>query len=172
MADLKINREKFEQIIRKQGMLSCKELDELFAELQPVTIDELIGEWQVGYLFTEGTGSKFETLLKYLPVKLYGKRFFSKNKVQAWVFSFFGIKFGFPGATSILETIDYRGKVSTSMIYNYLPIIDHFRKIDNSVIMGIMEIKGNLCVYFYLRKRIGPDKGGHWAILKLPDKGE
>ena len=112
----------------------------------------MIGEWQVGYLFTEGTGSKFETFLRYLPIKLYGKRFLSKNKVQAWVFSLFGIKFGFPGATSILETIDYRNKVSTSMIYNYLPMIDHFRKVDNSAVMGIMEIKRNLSVYFYLRK--------------------
>ena len=152
MADSKIDKNKFEKIIHKAGVLSCKELDELFAELQPVTADEMIGEWQVGYLFTEGTGSKFETFLRYLPIKLYGKRFLSKNKVQAWVFSLFGIKFGFPGATSILETIDYRNKVSTSMIYNYLPMIDHFRKIDNSAVMGIMEIKGNLSVYFYLRK--------------------
>ena len=152
MADSKIDKNKFEKIIHKAGVLSCKELDELFAELQPVTADEMIGEWQVGYLFTEGTGSKFETFLRYLPIKLYGKRFLSKNKVQAWVFSLFGIKFGFPGATSILETIDYRRKVSTSMIYNYLPMIDHFRKVDNSVVMGIMEIKGNLSVYFYLRK--------------------
>ena len=152
MADSKIDKNKFEKIIHKAGVLSCKELDELFAELQPVTADEMIGEWQVGYLFTEGTGSKFETFLRYLPIKLYGKRFLSKNKVQAWVFSLFGIKFGFPGATSILETIDYRNKVSTSMIYNYLPMIDHFRKVDNSVVMGIMEIKGNLSVYFYLRK--------------------
>ncbi|MFH2011722.1 MAG: DUF4334 domain-containing protein [Pseudomonadota bacterium] len=152
MAGSKIDMNKFEKIINKSGVLSCKELDELFAELEPITIDEMMGEWRLGYLFTEGTGSKFETLLRYLPIKLYGKRFLSKNKVQAWVFSLFGIKFGFPGATSILETIDYRGKISTSMIYNYIPMIDHFRKVDDSVIMGIMEIKGNLCLYFYLRR--------------------
>jgi len=152
MTDSKIDKNKFEKIIHKAGLLSCKELDDLFAELQPITIEEMIGEWQIGYLITERTGSKFGTLLRYLPIKPSGKKFLSKNKVQAWVFSFFGIKFGFPGATSILEEIDYRGKVSTSMIYNYLPMIDHFRKIDNTVVMGIMEIKGNLSVYFYMKK--------------------
>ena len=152
MANSKTDKSKFEKIIHKENLVSCKDLDELFAELQPITINEMIGEWQVGYIFTEGTGSKFETFLRYLPIKLYGKRFLNKNRVQAWVFSVFGIKFGFPGATAILETIDYRNKISTSMIYNYLPMIDHFRKVDNSVVMGIMEIKGKLSVYFYLKK--------------------
>jgi len=76
----------------------------------------------------------------------------SKNKVQAWVFSLFGIKFGFPGTTAVLETINFRSKASISMIYNYLPMIDHFRKVDKYITMGIMEIKGNLSVYFYLRR--------------------
>ena len=145
-------KEKFENTIRKKGDFSCKELDELFSELQPVAIDEMLGEWQIGYLFTEGTGSHFESFIKYCPVRLYGKRFISKNRVQAWLFSFFGVKFGFLGTSAILEKIDFRGKLSTSMVYNYLPIIDHFRKVDNSTVMGIMEIKGKLSIYFYLRK--------------------
>jgi len=152
IVDSKTSKEKFDQIIQKKSGILCKELDNIFNELEPITMAEMIGEWRVGYFFTEGTGSKFETFLKYCPIKLYGKRFLSKNKVQAWVFSLFGIKFGFPGTTAVLETINFRSKTSISMIYNYLPMIDHFRKVDNYNAMGIMEIKGNLSVYFYLRR--------------------
>ena len=60
MVDSKTCKEKFDQIIQKKDGLLCKELDNLFDELQPITIAEMIGEWRVGYLFTEGTGSKFE----------------------------------------------------------------------------------------------------------------
>ena len=48
--------------------------------------------------------------------------------------------------------INYRNKVSTSMIYNYLPMIDQFRKVDDCVVVGIMEIKGKVSVYFYLKR--------------------
>lgn len=149
------NDDKFEAVIRRKGDFSVQELDELFSGLSPVTIDEMIGEWRVGYLFTEGTGSRFETFLKYCPIRLYGKRFKAKNRVQAWLFRLARLKFGFPGTSAGLERVDFRGLMSTSMVYHYLPMIDHFRKVDGSAVMGIMEIKGKLSTYFYL-KRQGP----------------
>ena len=148
----KPDRLKFEKIILRTGKLSSDELDQFYSELQSVTIDEMIGLWKLGYFFTYRKGNRLEKMIRYFPIKLYGKRFKSKNKVQAWIFSFFGIKFGFPFTTAILETVPYRNKESTSMIYNYLPMIDHFRKVDNSTVMGIMEVKGNLSLYFYLVK--------------------
>ncbi|MCU0849591.1 MAG: DUF4334 domain-containing protein [Spirochaetes bacterium] len=157
--DEEIVTDEFEKIVHRNNAVLCKELDELFEELQPITIDEMMGKWRVGYIFTEGTGSKFEKILKYLP-RLYGKSYMSKNKVNAWVFSFFGIKFGFPGATAILETVVYRNKISTAMIYNFLPIIDHFRKVNARTLMGIMEIKGKVSVYFYII-RIHEGTGGN-----------
>jgi len=146
-------KDKFEAAVRNKGFCSIQELDELFSGLNSVTIDEMIGEWHVGYLFTEGTGSRFESFLKYCPIRLYGKRFKSKNRVQAWLFRLWGLRFGFPGTSAVLERIDFRGTISTSMVYHYLPMIDHFRKVDGSAIMGIMEIKGKLSTYFYLRRR-------------------
>ncbi len=38
------------------------------------------------------------------------------------------------------------------MIYNYLPIIDHFRKIDDNTLLGAMGYKGKVVLYFYLFK--------------------
>lgn len=40
------------------------------------------------------------------------------------------------------------------MIYNYLPMIDNFRKVDSDTVMEITEIKGKVSVYFYLNKKL------------------
>jgi hypothetical protein len=142
----------FNDIIQKIDTHSIKALDIMFAGLQPVAVDEMVGEWRVGYLFTEGTGSKWETLIKYSPIKLYSKKFVDKDNVKAWIFRIFGIKFGVPLTSAVLRMVNFRDKVSASMIYNYLPMIDTFRKVDEKTIMGIMEVKGKVSVYFYLTR--------------------
>jgi len=38
--------------------------------------------------------------------------------------------------------VEYRGKVSATMIYDGLPINDHFRKIDDNTVLGLMDFKG------------------------------
>ena len=146
------SRERFEEEICKKGDHSRRKLDALFSDLSPVDVNEMMGEWQLGYLFTEGTGSRWESFIRHCPIRLYGKRFMHKNRVQAWLFNVLGVKFGLPGTSAILESICYRDKCSTSMIYNYLPMIDHFRKVDESCVMGIMEVRGEVSTYFYLRR--------------------
>ena len=113
----------------------------------------MTGEWRLEYLLTEGTGSILEVFLRNFPIlKLYGKRFINRNNVKAWIYSFFGLKFSVPLATAVLRKVEFRGKISASMIYNYLPMIDYFRKVNDDIVMGIMEIKGKVSVYFYLTK--------------------
>lgn len=146
------NSEKFQQFIKQKYNIPIKELDDFFGRLEPITIDEIIGEWRVGYLFTEGTGSKWETFIKMSPVKLYSKKFLDRNNVKAWIFCFLGLKFSLPMTSAILRMVNFRNKISTSMIYNYLPMLDHFRKVNDGMIMGIMEVKGRESVYFYLEK--------------------
>lgn len=41
-----------------------------------------------------------------------------------------------------LRTIEYRGVVSTAMSYDALPVIDHFRVVDERTIMGAMDMRG------------------------------
>lgn len=38
--------------------------------------------------------------------------------------------------------IEYRGKVSATMVYDFLPINDHFRMIDDNSVLGMMDFKG------------------------------
>lgn len=40
-----------------------------------------------------------------------------------------------------LRMMDYRGKVSATMIYDHLPINDSFRKIDDNQVLGVMDYK-------------------------------
>ena len=37
--------------------------------------------------------------------------------------------------------IDFRGKQGVAMVYDDLPIIDHFRKVDENTVVGAMDYK-------------------------------
>ena len=52
-----------------------------------------------------------------------------------------------------LRMMEYRGKVSATMIYDYLPINDSFRKIDNNSVLGVMDFKHLSQPYFFVLKR-------------------
>jgi len=41
-----------------------------------------------------------------------------------------------------LRMVEYRGELSATMIYDALPINDHFRRVDENTVMGIMDFKG------------------------------
>jgi hypothetical protein len=41
-----------------------------------------------------------------------------------------------------VRMLEYRGKVSASMIYDNLPIIDSFRLLDHDTLLGAMDLKG------------------------------
>jgi hypothetical protein len=51
--------------------------------------------------------------------------------------------------------VRYNGVVSGAMIYNNKPIIDHFRKVNESMVAGVMDtdlMKGCGLYYFYLTR--------------------
>lgn len=128
-------------------------LDTLFDTLDPVEIDEMIGRWN-GDVFNNG--HILNVLLTNRLLRWQGKRFVDENRVQALVMSFLGIRFNLPLGSAVLRPIRFRGKLSSSMVYSWLPIIDHFRKVDDQTVMGIMESRGKVAVYFYLRKATEP----------------
>jgi hypothetical protein len=57
-----------------------------------------------------------------------------------------------------LRRVAFRGKMSIGMVYDDLPIIDHFRKIDDNTVLGAMDYK-RLSDYppffFILRREVG-----------------
>ena len=54
-----------------------------------------------------------------------------------------------------LREIRYRGAVTAAMIYDDLPIIDIFRKIDDTTVLGVMDLKGKMGEkgYFFLLQK-------------------
>ena len=48
-----------------------------------------------------------------------------------------------------VRMLEYRGKVSASMIYDNLPIYDTFRLIDHDTLLGVMDFKGSEQPFFF-----------------------
>ena len=49
-----------------------------------------------------------------------------------------------------LQAVNFRGKRSAAMIYARKPITDHFRRIDDEWLLGLMEMRGMERPYFFL----------------------
>lgn len=56
-----------------------------------------------------------------------------------------------------LRMMDYRHKVSATMIYDTLPIHDSFRKIDDDRVLGVMDFKDIPQPFFFVLRRDGAD---------------
>lgn len=146
-----MNNQPFETIINSKTKLSRSNLDQFYSTLSPVKLEDMPGKWRGYYI---PTGSIFDHFLKKFPAfHWYGKNFITSNKVHALVMNFFGLKWSVPLlGSAVIRNLEFRGKHSVAMIYNYLPIIDHFRKVDDEHIMGIMTVKDRCEVYFYLTR--------------------
>ena len=143
-------RQRFEELKSQRQRHARSDLDSFFDSLEPVSIEAMTGSWKGGVF---PTGSPVELLLKdFGVVKWHGKRFDGADQVQALVGKTFGFTMSFPLGTAVLRRVEFRGEVSAAMIYDRRPIIDHFRWIDDDAVMGIMDEKGKIEVYFYLER--------------------
>lgn len=52
-----------------------------------------------------------------------------------------------------IRMVEYRGKTSATMIYDRLPIHDHFRRLDDDTLMGLMDFKWTEEPYFFMLMR-------------------
>ena len=49
--------------------------------------------------------------------------------------------------------VQYRDRVSATMIYDYLPINDVFRQVDENTVMGLMDYKAIAQPFFFVLSR-------------------
>lgn len=60
-----------------------------------------------------------------------------------------------------LRKVEFRGVVTTAMVYDNFPIIDAFRYIEDDIVIGAMDNKlnpaGEGTYYFYLTRFAKPD---------------
>ncbi|WP_431970550.1 DUF4334 domain-containing protein [Nocardia sp. bgisy134] len=52
-----------------------------------------------------------------------------------------------------LREIEHRGVVTAAMIYDHLPIIDVFRRVDDDTVLGLMDFRDRPEPYFFILSR-------------------
>lgn len=171
------------QSILQAGKTTTQEALELYDSLEPVDLGFMWGRWQGSGLHTahpmDGLlelsnwyGKEFmdtETVHPLLFSDSQGKIFkvAPHPTLMNWV-----LKLSIPRNTtfkpllmftnSLLKTeksqarlrmMEYRGVISATMIYDYLPINDSFKKIDDHTVFGIMDFKNSSQPFFFILKR-------------------
>lgn len=152
---MNLARKLFTEFKERDGDIPDAELDDFWASLAPATIEEMIGEWKGGEF---RTGHRMNGQLAQ--AGWFGKTFSSARDVQPLVCldadgnKYSNVELGKGEASLWLE--DFRGEVTATMVYDGQPVHDHFKKIDDDAVMGIMNGKGvrdnGRYYYFYLER--------------------
>ena len=56
-----------------------------------------------------------------------------------------------------LRTVEHRGVATAAMVYDALPIIDVFRRVDPATLLGLMDMRGLPQPFFFVLERDEPD---------------
>lgn len=148
-------RATFTALTERSGPIPDAELDQFWAALAPATLDQMIGEWRGGEFVT---GHKMNGLLE--KSRWFGKTFNSLTDVQPLVClddagnKYSNVKLG-KGEASLWSE-EFRGEMVATMVYDGQPTHDHFKRVDDNTVLGIMNGKGVLdngkYFYFYLQR--------------------
>lgn len=130
------------EMIRNGQAHSPEALFPLYDQLEPITLEEMVGTWK---------GGKFDAGKDPDPIKWYGKRFVSPHhcepllcrKEDGSVYAYDNL-----GAAQ-MRLMAWRGKVSAALIYDKQPIMDYFRKVTDDVIIGLGDVKGRPTDFFF-----------------------
>ncbi|HNA98619.1 MAG TPA: DUF4334 domain-containing protein [Marmoricola sp.] len=135
---------------------------DFFDSLPALRADQLRGRWRGRGL---NTAHPMDGLLE--SSGWYGKQFDDEDSVHPLLFEVAGEIYpvepqrGMPidvtkrasKPRARLREVAHRGVVSAAMIYDTQPIIDHFRRIDDHTILGLMDARGMAMPYFFILDR-------------------
>lgn len=154
-----------------------------FDELHPMAIDEMLGKWRgsgfatghpmdgllesfdwwgkefvsaehVHPLVFNGLGGKTVTLDPlWMPLKYARSSPLSRNRLTQLAFRALTPVMQTRESRARLRMLEYRGKVSATMVYDAKPIHDIFRKIDDDTVLGLMDLKGMEEPFFFMLER-------------------
>jgi hypothetical protein len=122
----------------RAGPATAADLDDLWSDLAPAVATDLLGSWS-GFAFS--TGHPIEDLL--VASRWHGKRFDAVDDAQPLVcVAEDGTLYDETarGGAS-LWNVEFRGEATATMVYDKAPIFDHFKWVDSSTLMGIMNGK-------------------------------
>lgn len=123
----------------------------LFDGLPAVTREEMLGDWDGALVPTCHPGDGQLDALRWA-----GKRFTAVDDVSPL------ICLDADGERTVndmlgaatLRMVEYRGVSTATMVYDKHPIFDHFRRVDDDTVLGLMDRKGeDAPLAFTLRRR-------------------
>jgi hypothetical protein len=169
--------------ILTQGNITTEKALMLFDQLEEVDVDFMIGKWQGSGLHTDHPldgllesygwyGKEFidaenvhpliftdkkETIFIIDPIKLPMSMALKlpilKNSIVKVFFLSIRFLFKTKKPRARLRLLETRGKKSAAMIYDDLPIIDSFRKVDDNTVLGLMDYRLTPQPFFFMLRR-------------------
>ncbi|MDN7242069.1 DUF4334 domain-containing protein [Planococcus sp. N028] len=137
---------------------------QIFDACETVDLESLIGTWR-GEEFH--TGHPLDGVLKKL--NWYGKAFHDAENVDPLLFEgkhgdVFAVDpvpvmdkrklIKAAGGKARMRMMEFRGRTTATMIYDNLPIHDHFRKVQDGLLFCMMDWKGDKQPYFFLLNKV------------------
>ncbi|MBQ1090050.1 DUF4334 domain-containing protein [Streptomyces sp. B93] len=154
-------RDRFRQLRERDGRVDTSELDAIWAALATVRPEAILGEWKGGEF---DTGHPLNGMLAR--ANWYGKTFVSVHDAKPLMCRdaegglYSNVELG-KGEAS-LWSVEFRGETTATMVYDGQPVLDHFKQVDDSTLMGIMNAKGTPAegpFYYFFLERV-PDGEG------------
>ncbi|MFF9150212.1 DUF4334 domain-containing protein [Streptomyces sp. NPDC014861] len=146
---------KLQELGEEDGPVAPAELDAIWAALTAVRPEDVLGAWKGGEF---RTGHPLNgTLAK---AGWYGKTFVSPHDAKPLICrdaegAFYSDRALGKGEAS-LWSVEFRGETTATMVYDGQPVLDHFKRVDDTTLMGIMNGKGvpadGPFFYFFLER--------------------
>ncbi|SEA61658.1 MULTISPECIES: DUF4334 domain-containing protein [unclassified Mycobacterium] len=141
---------RFHQLRAQDGDVSPAALDDLWAQLPAVRAEDILGAWKGGEF---RTGHPLNGMLATF--KWFGKTMNSLSDVQPNMCYdengelYSNVEIG--NGEASLWNVEFRGEVTATMVYDGRPVFDHFKRVDDNTLMGIMNAKDINAIggYFY-----------------------
>ncbi len=117
------------------------DLDVLWSDLTTLEVDEMLGAWRGGDF---ATGHVASSVLE--KVRWHGKRFDSALEAVPLRCrdddgELYSNTAAGGGGEASLWPVGFRGEVTATMVYDRMPVFDHFKRVDADTLMGIMNGK-------------------------------
>lgn len=133
-------RERWNALRATAGPVDPDALDALWADLETTDASSILGSWR-GFAFR--TGHPVERVLARR--RWHGKRFVALDDAKPLICRANGGGLHSDTTSGLGEAslwnIEFRGEVTATMVYDGMPVFDHFKRVDDTTLLGVMDGK-------------------------------
>ncbi|WP_406150872.1 DUF4334 domain-containing protein [Streptomyces sp. NBC_01012] len=133
-------RERWDALRTATEQVDPAALDALWPDLETVDASSILGSWR-GFAFR--TGHPVERVLARS--RWYGKHFVALDDAKPLICraedgGLYSDTVSCRGEAG-LWNIEFRGEVTAAMVYDGVPVFDHFKRVDDTTLLGVMNGK-------------------------------